>query len=238
MARSAQARWAVPTLFALVAFATALGAARPVSHAFVHPGASSVLAALYGVLRTLIAVAFMLLTVGREPARRRARSPLAFAACALALSMAVVFRPPPPGTPEALEVFGEGVAVAACTMLALSLRSLGRCFGVLPEARGLVTTGAYSVVRHPLYAAEIATFAGLAVAAPTLTNGLLVVALTGAQLVRIWFEQRALTAAFREYEWYARTVPALVPSPRALFAVLVRALARRQTKAAAAPSRI
>lgn len=101
-------------------------------------------------------------------------------------------------------------------MLFVAVCFLGRCFGVLPEARGLVTRGPYGIVRHPVYLGEIAACLGLAVAAPTVWNGLVLGALLGAQLARMGFEERALTAAFPEYGSYARQVPRLLPAPRPL----------------------
>jgi protein-S-isoprenylcysteine O-methyltransferase Ste14 len=238
MAARTPTHWVVPALFALAAAATALGATHPVYHALGHPGTRTVLEAIYAILRTLIAVAFVLLTVGRAPARRRARSPFAFVVCALAMSMTVALRPPLHGTPEAFEVMGESIAVAACALMALSLVSLGRCFSVLPEARGLVTSGAYGMVRHPLYVAEIAAFSGLTIAAPELANAFLLGILIATQYVRMRFEERALTEAFPEYERYARTVPALIPSPRALLsAAWPRVPARRAPEVAGEPAR-
>jgi protein-S-isoprenylcysteine O-methyltransferase Ste14 len=216
MAARTTTRWVVPALFAVAAVATALGAAHHLSYALAHPAPRSFLETVYACLRALIAAAFACLTVGRAPVHRRTRDPVAFIACALAMGMAVAFRSPPAGTPELLEVFGLSIAVAACAMLALSVFSLGQCFGVLPEARGLVTSGAYSVVRHPLYAAESAAFVGLTIAAPVLANAVLLAVLLGAQFVRMRFEEQALTDAFPEYARYARTVPAIVPSPRKL----------------------
>ena len=40
---------------------------------------------------------------------------------------------------------------------------LGRSFSLLPEARQLVTSGPYAVIRHPLYVAEMITIVGLAI---------------------------------------------------------------------------
>jgi hypothetical protein len=45
-------------------------------------------------------------------------------------------------------------SLAACLSLA-SLLSLGRLFGVRPALRGLATTGAYRLVRHPMYFAYL-----------------------------------------------------------------------------------
>jgi protein-S-isoprenylcysteine O-methyltransferase Ste14 len=218
MAERIPTRWVVPALFASATIATAAVAAHEASHALAHPGARPLLEAVYGGLRTLISAMFAYLTVGRAPARRRARNPIAFLVCAVAMGMVLLFQSPPHNGSATLEVLGEAVAVAACGGIAVTVRSLGRCFGVLPEARGLVTTGPYALVRHPLYLTELAAFAGLTIAAPVPANVILLVTVLGAQYVRMRFEERALTDAFPEYERYARSVPALMPSPSGLVA--------------------
>src|SRR5204863_7942272 len=123
-----------------------------------------------------------------------AREPVAFVACALAIAAVVAIGHPGAGSTATL-VAGEVLAVASCAWLLASVLALGRCFGVLPEARGLVTRGAYRVVRHPVYLGEIAACAGLALAAPSPRNGLVLAVFVGAQLVRMGFEERALTHA-------------------------------------------
>src|SRR5256885_15200458 len=110
-----------------------------------------------------------------------------------------------------LALAGEAIATVSCLWLLASVLALGRCFGVLPEARGLVTRGPYRAVRHPVYLGEIAACAGLALAAPSLRNGLVLAVFVGAQLVRMGFEERALTHAFPEYAAYAERTPRLIP---------------------------
>jgi protein-S-isoprenylcysteine O-methyltransferase Ste14 len=92
-----------------------------------------------------------------------------------------------------------------------SLAFLGRCFGILPEARGLVTRGPYRWVRHPLYLGEIISVLGLVVA--TLSAPLLAVFLVGCglQYWRALNEERALTEVFPEYADYRRRTYRLIP---------------------------
>jgi protein-S-isoprenylcysteine O-methyltransferase Ste14 len=106
-----------------------------------------------------------------------------------------------------------------------SVLFLGRCFGVLPEARGLVTQGPYGVVRHPVYLGEIGACVGLAIAASTTRNAVLLAAFVAAQAIRMRLEERALREAFPEYEAYARKVPRVVPMLRRRAAARDAALA-------------
>src|SRR5258707_305047 len=80
---------------------------------------------------------------------------------------------PPVSTGTALVVAGEALALVAGAWMLASTVALGRCFGVLPEARGLVTHGPYRLVRHPLYLGEFSLCAGLVLASPSTANLLL-----------------------------------------------------------------
>jgi protein-S-isoprenylcysteine O-methyltransferase Ste14 len=93
-----------------------------------------------------------------------------------------------------------------------SVAFLGRCFGVLPDVRGLVTRGPYRLVRHPLYLGELAAALGIALGAqrwaPALGAWLVCL---GLQLVRTAYEERSLRAEFPEYAPYAERTKRLIP---------------------------
>ncbi|ESY98845.1 isoprenylcysteine carboxylmethyltransferase family protein [Mesorhizobium sp. LNHC209A00] len=88
---------------------------------------------------------------------------------------------------------------------------LGRSFSLMATARRLVTTGPYSVVRHPLYICE-----GVFVLGMILSHfSMLMVALGAVQFFlqyrRAKNEESILQKTFPEYDDYARRVPMILP---------------------------
>jgi protein-S-isoprenylcysteine O-methyltransferase Ste14 len=168
----------------------------------------------YWVLRAVVMGAFTYFVAIRDEPRKRSRNPLAFAAFAVSLASVALLRQPSEIDSTTLVVLGDFVAFGACVWLLASVLALGKCFGVLPEARGLVTRGPYRIVRHPVYVGEFGTFAGFLIAAPTAWNLAVVVVFCVGQAVRMRLEERALTLEFPEYAEYAARTPAVVPGFR------------------------
>ncbi len=80
-----------------------------------------------------------------------------------------------------------------------------------PTEGGLVCTGAYRYVRHPIYAAVFYfLWAGVAahLSLKVVLIGLLATAMLG---VRIWSEESFLTAAYPEYAVYSRKTARVLP---------------------------
>jgi protein-S-isoprenylcysteine O-methyltransferase Ste14 len=205
-----------PAVFGTAAVLTGAAAVDAIQHAVTSPSGRTALVGLYCLLRAGVAVAFALCTVGRRKPQRQSRQPLAIAACLVALAAVVAMGAPTADTPQMLSLAGELIAVVFSIWLLASVATLGRCFGVLPEARGLVTRGPYRWVRHPVYLGEIGACAGLAIASPTLANATLLGVFGMAQAVRMRFEEQALARAFPEYAEYAARTSALVPGVRVL----------------------
>jgi len=203
----------VTSLFAAFTVATGAGAVGAWGDALAEPGIRSGAVALHWLLKLGVVLAFSVFVFVREPSRRPSREPIAFAACAAAIVAVVLLREPPEAASTALVVAGELVTVAFGVWLLFAVLALGRCFGVLPEARGLVTHGPYRYVRHPVYLGELGAAAGLVLAAPTFWNACVLGVFFAAQAVRMRLEERALATEFPAYAEYAARTPRLVPRP-------------------------
>jgi protein-S-isoprenylcysteine O-methyltransferase Ste14 len=125
--------------------------------------------------------------------------------------------------PAAVQALGWAVVLAALGLGTIADRQIGlrvRAFTPFFEEAGrirLITTGAYGVVRHPIYAAGVWFQLGA-----FLVSGALAVAAAGAVLAvgACWFtrqEERRLLALLEDpaaYAQYRARVPALIPWPR------------------------
>ena len=208
------ARAVTMVMFALAAFATVAAAVVATGDVLTGTAGSSWAIALYTVLKAAVVSSFAVLVAMRPQARRGAREPIAIIACVAALAAAGALHPPGSVPSAAVETAGLAVAVAGTCWMLASVLALGTCFGILPEARGLVQRGPYRLVRHPLYLGELTACAGLVAASPSLANALLLAVFAGAQVVRMRLEEAELTAAFPEYAGYAARTPRLLAWPR------------------------
>ena len=88
---------------------------------------------------------------------------------------------------------------------------LGRSLSAMPEARRLVTSGPFHLVRHPLYLFESVAIAGVALQHVAWLTAVLFIVGIGFQLLRIHNEERVLRRAFPAYAAYAARTARLVP---------------------------
>lgn len=97
------------------------------------------------------------------------------------------------------------IVAAGVAVVILAKLTLGRSFGIAPANRGVVATGPYSIVRHPIYAGYLVTHAAFLVAHPTLWNLAVIAICDTSQIIRTSFEERTLSND-EQYRHYCERV--------------------------------
>ena len=99
------------------------------------------------------------------------------------------------------EAFTIAISAIGLMIVVLGKLSLGRSFGLTPANRGIVSTGLYRFVRHPIYLGYLITHIGFVIAFPADWNLAVLVAADVALLLRAICEERtlALDEAYRAY---------------------------------------
>ncbi len=90
-------------------------------------------------------------------------------------------------------VVGQFLVCTGLVLQALGMLSLKRSIGMVPANRGIVTTGLYRVVRHPLYSAYVLTLSGYLISNFTLGNTLVLALWFPLTILRIVEEERFLS---------------------------------------------
>jgi protein-S-isoprenylcysteine O-methyltransferase Ste14 len=104
--------------------------------------------------------------------------------------------------PLSAEALTVGLSAVGLLIVIGGKVSLGRSFGLMPANRGVVSSGLYRLVRHPIYMGYLITHVGFLLANPTPWN---ISILLTADLVLMWravCEERTLSQdpAYRAYQ--------------------------------------
>jgi protein-S-isoprenylcysteine O-methyltransferase Ste14 len=102
-----------------------------------------------------------------------------------------------------------GLLVVIWARLTFGMRSLHA--GSNPTAGGLVTTGPYRFVRHPIYAGALVIMLGTLIAHHDLQAILAVACVATGLVVRMFAEERAVVKTYPEYADYAKRTKRVIP---------------------------
>jgi protein-S-isoprenylcysteine O-methyltransferase Ste14 len=205
-------------LFALLALNTARVVLPAWQTAFSEPNFLHIVWAVRATLYLMFVGALVFIYVGRPAPRARDGSFAARLAAFGATFLLVVvlgllpsgpqlYQSPPWG--EGLALLVQAFAYAGGVASYLYLRSN---FSIVPEARNLVTTGPYALVRNPLYFIEIVSMISLIFNNAHLVPLLAFALFVPLQLWRVVLEERLLRRVFpAEYDAYAAHTPRLLP---------------------------
>lgn len=159
-------------------------------------------------LTGLLLLASETLAIGLMVTRRRAHV-IDRSALAAAMTMLSVAGPPllrATGTAGLLpDRLTAGLSAAGLVVVIAGKLALGRSFGIIPANRGVVATGPYNLVRHPIYAGYLLTHAAFLIAHPDPRNVAIAVAADSALVIRALIEERVL-ARDTTYQAYCRRV--------------------------------
>lgn len=108
-------------------------------------------------------------------------------------------------------VIASSICLVGTVMSIFVLSHLGRSYSLMAEARRLVTTGPYGIIRHPLYVTEeLATFA-IVIQFLSFSTLLILLVHVLIQFQRMKNEEAVLEKAFPEYQTYKSSTARLIP---------------------------
>jgi len=141
----------------------------------------------------------VVLLVFRRPSNAVTRSPWDWLAGIAGSFLVLLVRPTgeavaPDAVGFALQLFGTGFQLYGKI-------ALGRSFGIVAANRGIVSSGPYRLVRHPIYLGYLVTHLGFLLSNMSARNAAIYAAVYFFQVARIHAEERLLVSdgEYREY---------------------------------------
>jgi len=157
-----------------------------------------------GLLLLVSEALVVVLIVIRRRTGRVDRSAAAAFVTALSLAGPPLLRPAHL-TPLAPDLLTAVLSAAGLTIVIAGKIALGRSFGIVPANRGVVASGPYTIVRHPIYTGYLLTHVAFVIAHPLLLNAVIVAVADTALVVRALMEERVM-AGDDAYRVYCRRV--------------------------------
>lgn len=131
-----------------------------------------------------------------------------------ALIIVLAIFPDSANVSSALNIGGTVLIAIGLVLLFAGFRGLGKSLTAnpVPNADGvLVTTGIYSIVRHPIYLGLLIITLGLVVSSGVWAQIIVWVALVVLLVYKMRWEEVLLSAKYKGYAEYMAKVPGIVP---------------------------
>jgi len=197
-----------------------------------RPDGAFIIATLARVSQWITVALLTLLPIFRQRPIAKSESVLPRIGALLTVSLAPLFmlldRAPADLVINSVSVI---LSITANVFSAVTVSFLGRSLSVMPEARQLVKSGPYKIVRHPLYLCEILGVVATLLQYRSLSATALSVLIVTLQVARALWEEAVLVRAFPDFAAYRSHTPFLIPrNPvRLLTMFFVDPIARRRS---------
>lgn len=166
----------------------------------------SLIGAIFVAEETWVVVAYLV----RRPARVVSQRPLDWLLAFGGTFGGVLLRPDG-AHPHWGVVAGFDVQMVGLVICVTSFYALGRSFGFAAADRGLKETGAYSIVRHPIYASYFFLQIGYVLQSLSWSNALVVMFICSCNVGRALVEERLLESSSPYDEYRSRVRWRLLP---------------------------
>ena len=185
-------------------------AAQPVPFTL-NAATATVLASRVSLLLFLALLMGFHLVRRRPIGKSRGLLPRLVALLGATLTLAMVLLKRPDEASVTLNLASAALILLGNYISIVAVMSLGRSLSIMPEARKLVTSGPYRLVRHPLYLAEEIAILGVWLQFMSWAATAILVGHFAIQLWRLSFEEQVLRESFPDYDAYARQTARLLP---------------------------
>lgn len=185
-------------------------AAQPV--VFLQPDGGIIIATLARVSQWMFIALLAILPIFRLRPIAKSGDILPRAVALIAVGVPPIFmlldRAPPS---LAFNLAAVALSLVANIMAVVTVSFLGRSLSIMPEARRLVTSGPYAMVRHPLYLCEILGVVAIVLQYRSIPVIAIFVLLIALQMARGRWEEEVLQRAFPDFSAYRMRTPFLIP---------------------------